>query len=296
MEAHQVERVRRFNRTVTQRIGALQASYLARGRPLGEARLIYETGLDGADARTLRARLGLDSGYLSRMLRSLEAQGLVSLQPHPADGRRRQIVLTAQGKLEFAAYGRLSDQLAGSILAPLDAGERERLVGAMAEVERLLRKGAVSIAVEPPETAEARWCLAEYYRELAERFDTGYDPAKGDVIDASEMRPPAGYFVLARLHGEPVGCGVLKCTTAEIKRVWTAPAARGIGVARRVLHELEDLARKSGLHTVRLDTNRTLTEARALYRREGYRERPAFNENPYAHYWFEKQLSCERER
>jgi DNA-binding MarR family transcriptional regulator/GNAT superfamily N-acetyltransferase len=293
MDAHQVQRVRRFNRMITQRVGALEDSYLRRGRPLGEARVIYETGLDGADLRTVRARLGLDSGYFSRLLRSLEAQGLITVSQQAGDGRRRQISLTRKGHTEFAAYDRLSDRLAESILAPLDDARRANLVTAMVEVERLLWSAAIVSRVEPPDSADARACLDAYFRELAERFESGFDPMKSNPAGDAEMTPPAGYFVMARLDGEPVGCGALKRGSekiGEIKRMWTAPAARGLGVAGQVLNTLENIARETGLTTLRLETNRTLREAQALYRRAGYREVGRFNEEPYAHHWFEKQL------
>jgi len=293
MDASHVQQVRRFNRVVTQRVGALEDSYLRRGRPLGEARLIFETGADGADVRALRNRLGLDSGYLSRLLRSLEAQGLVSVRRQAGDGRRRRVSLTTKGHAEFATYDGLSDELAESILAPLGTAQRERLVSAMAEVERLIRAAAIEVRWEAPDSADARWCLEQYFRELAERFETGFDPTRSNPARDEEMKPPAGYFVVARLDDCAVGCGALKRGnkgTGEIKRMWTAPSARGQGVARRVLQTLETIARKAGLTTLRLETNRTLKEAQALYRREGYQEVAPFNDEPYAHHWFEKKL------
>ena len=97
MNKRQVEQVRRFNRTVTEHVGALEDSYLQRGRPLGQARLLHEVGCDGIDVRLLRERLKLDSGYVSRLLRSLEAQGLVQTDAHTSDGRVRRVVLTRRG-------------------------------------------------------------------------------------------------------------------------------------------------------------------------------------------------------
>lgn len=293
MDLRQIQQVRRFNRLVTQRVGALEDSYLRRGRPLGEARLIFETGAEGADVRGLRGALGLDSGYLSRMLRSLAAQGLVEVTKPRGDGRLRRVSLTEKGRAELAAYHRLSDELAQSMLAPLEAPERDRLVTAMAEVERLLRAAAVVVRREAPNSADARWCLAEYFREIAQRFETGFNPLEGNVVRDDEMTPPAGFFFVARLDGRPVGCGALKRvdeTTGEIKRMWTAPAARGVGVASRIIETIEATARQSGLSALRLDTNRTLKEAHALYRKLGFAEVAAFNDNPYAHHWFRKGL------
>ena len=196
MDAEQVRRVRSFNRAVSQRIGALKDHFLDRDRPLGEARLLYEIGRAGAEVRDLRARLELDSGYVSRLLRSLERQRLVRAQAAANDGR---------------------------------------------------------------------------------------------VLD--ELTPPAGVFVVARLGGQPIGCGALKVkdrTTGEVKRMWVAADARGLGVGRRILETLETRARDFGVSTLRLETNRTLKEAQALYRKCGYLEVEPFNDEPYAHHWFEK--------
>ena len=109
MDQHQIQQVRRFNRTVTQHVGALEDSYLHRGRPLGEARLLHEVGPDGIDVRILRERLKLDSGYISRLLRSLEAQGLVRTRSQRDDARVRRVVLTPKGRAERATYDALSD-------------------------------------------------------------------------------------------------------------------------------------------------------------------------------------------
>jgi DNA-binding MarR family transcriptional regulator/GNAT superfamily N-acetyltransferase len=293
MNTGQIAQVRRFNRLITQRVGALEESYLRRGRPLGEARLIFETSVAGAEVRALRDRLGLDSGYLSRLLRSLEAQGLVMVESESTDRRRRRVRLTSEGRAELATYDRLSDELAASILASLDADERERLLVAMAEIERLVRQATLELRVVAPNSAAARRCLAAYFRELTARFEGGFNPGEGDPAPEEEMAPPNGFFVLARIDGRPVGCGGLRRIDkhiGEIKRMWTAPEARGQGVARRVLHELETLAREAGVDTLRLDTNRVLVEAQAMYRREGYREIVRYNDNPYAHHWFEKKL------
>jgi DNA-binding MarR family transcriptional regulator/GNAT superfamily N-acetyltransferase len=293
MDESQLRQIRRFNRLVTRGVGALETNYLRRGRPLAEARLIFEIGADGVDLRTLRMRLGLDSGYLSRLVQSLKAQGLIAVATGGGDGRRRRVNLTRKGGAERAAYDRLSDRLAASMLEALDEAERGRLVTAMGEVERLLRTASVEVAAEAPVSADARRCLEAYFSELAARFEGGFDVAKHDAARVDDMAPPSGLFVIARLDGDAVGCGGLKRsdkTTGEIKRVWTAPSARGIGVARRVLRTLEAAARGMGLTTLRLDTNRALTEAHALYRKEGFREIARFNDNPYADHWFEKRF------
>jgi DNA-binding MarR family transcriptional regulator/GNAT superfamily N-acetyltransferase len=293
MHRRTIQQVRRFNRAVTLHLGALENSYLQRGRPLSEARLLHEVGCDGIDVRTLRERLKLDSGYVSRLLRSLEAQSLVRTTAHASDGRVRRVVLTPQGLAERATYETLSDDLAASFLTPLDPVQQDRLVSAMAEVERLLRAGAVQVRLERPDSTAAQWCLEQYFAELAARFDLGFDPTRSNPALPEDMTPPAGFFVVAWLDGAPAGCGALKVGeegTGEVKRMWTAPAARGLGIARRVLRSLEAEARDAGLTRLRLETNRTLTEAQALYRGEGYREVAPFNAEAYAHHWFEKAL------
>jgi DNA-binding MarR family transcriptional regulator/GNAT superfamily N-acetyltransferase len=293
MTERQVEQVRRFNRIVTQHVGALEESYLRRGRPLGQARLLHEIGPNGIEVRTLRDRLKLDSGYVSRLLRALEIQGLVETQSGKGDGRVRRAVLTPKGRAERATYEALSDELAASFLAPLEPTQRERLVGAMAEVESLLRAGEVELRFEAADSAAAQSCLAQYFAELARRFEIGFDPARSNSASVAEMTPPAGFFIVAWLGGEPVGCGALKVAdglTGEIKRMWTSPSARGLGIARKVLRRLEVKARDIGLARLHLETNRTLSEALALYRREGYEEVAPFNDEPYAHHWFEKRF------
>ena len=293
MTERQIEQVRRFNRIVTQHVGALEESYLRRGRPLGQARLLHEIGPDGLEVRSLRDRLKLDSGYVSRLLRALEGQGLVETQNGKGDGRVRRAVLTPKGRAERDTYDAMSDELAASFLAPLDPGQRERLVSAIAEVERLLRAGAVELPLEAADSPAAQSCLEQYFKELAERFEVGFDPARSNSASVAEMTPPAGFFMVAWLDGQPAGCGALKVSdalTGEIKRMWTSQSSRGLGIARKVLRSLEEKAREVGLARLHLETNRTLTEAQALYRREGYEEVAPFNSEPYAQHWFEKRL------
>lgn len=293
MDEGQTQQVRRFNRAVTRRIGVLTDDYLGRGRPLAESRLLFEIG-DGADVRDLRARLSLDSGYLSRLLRALEAQGLVRVQPAPDDARVRRVAPTRKGQRELEALDTRSQALAASLLTPLGESQRTRLVAAMAEVERLLRASAVEVAPADPASAEARACIDAYLHELDARFEGGFDASRSVSADPAELMPPAGAFVLARLDGEAVGCGGLKITgpgTGEIKRMWVAPSSRGLGIAQRLLDALEAQAVAMKLDTLRLDTNRSLTEARALYARNGYREISPYNDNPYADHWFEKRLA-----
>jgi DNA-binding MarR family transcriptional regulator/GNAT superfamily N-acetyltransferase len=292
MTAEMVAQVRRFNRTVTQRIGVLNENFLASDRSLGQNRLLWEIGVDGCDVRSLRERLDLDSGYVSRLLRALETAGHVIVEPSPADRRIRIARLTPSGRRELAALDRRSDDAAAAILHPLNTRQRTELVTAMAEVERLLIASTVEVRECDPRHRDARYCLQTYYDELAVRFEGGYDPSLSPVADA-EMTPPAGVLLIATLHGEPVGCGALifyPDSVGLVKRMWVAPSVRGLGLGRRLLYELENRARAEGLRLMRLETRNELSEAIRMYETSGYREVVPFNDEPYAHHWFEKSL------
>jgi DNA-binding MarR family transcriptional regulator/GNAT superfamily N-acetyltransferase len=293
MSAAEIEQVRRFNRAVTQRLGALHDRYLARDRPLGEARMLWEIGREGCEVRALRNRLDLDSGQTSRVLRSLEAAGLVEVAPSPADGRVRVARLTSAGLAERALLDDRSDELAASMLDPLDPDRRARLLEAMRTVERLITAAAVEIRHADANHPDARQCLRAYFAELDRRGERGFDPDAAISTEPHEVTPPAGAFLLAYLHGEPIGCGAVKHhpgEPSEIKRMWVSPAARGLGLGRRLLAELEDEARRSGATLAHIETNHVLGEAIALYRSAGWREVPAFNDEPFADLWLEKRL------
>jgi GNAT superfamily N-acetyltransferase len=152
---------------------------------------------------------------------------------------------------------------------------------------------AVTIAPEAAAGRAARNCLWQYCWELDERFDGGFDPELSFMPSLDEFAPPRGTFLLVRLNGEPVGCGGLKPISKEaasLKRMWIDPRARGLGLARRLLSALEDDARAMGYSLVRLETNKSLIEAQQLYRSAGYAEVAPFNDERYAHHWFEKRL------
>jgi GNAT superfamily N-acetyltransferase/DNA-binding MarR family transcriptional regulator len=293
MIADEIAQVRRFNRLVTQRAGALDDHFLGRDRPLGESRLLYEIGPAGADLRDLRRRLGLDAGYVSRLANALRRKGLVWLGQGAGDQRVRTARWTAAGRREVGEMNRRSDGAAAALLDRLPAPHRARLVAAMAEVERLLQLGGLRIERVPPASPAARWCVARYFEELDRRFDSGFDPAASLPADDRELVPPRGGFLVATIDGEPVACGAVKTIArgvGSLKRMWVADRVRGLGIGRRMLEALEDQARALRLTTVQLETNRALEEAIRMYRASGYREVPRFNADPYADHWFEKSL------
>jgi DNA-binding MarR family transcriptional regulator/GNAT superfamily N-acetyltransferase len=291
-EARDIAQVRSFNRLVTRQVGALNDRYLGR-RPLGEARVLFEVGSRGATTRDVRARLGLDSGYLSRMIGSLERDGLVEQRPNPDDRRTKLLRLTRKGVSELRELDERSDRLAASVLAPLTDDQRDRLLRAQAEIRHLLAISMVEVAPEDPSSSDARWCLGHYFAELRERFEAPFEPARTLPADREELLPPSGAFLVARVTGQPAGCGALKTYApgvGEIMRMWVDRGHRGLGIGGRILHALEERAAELGHRQVRLYTNRSLDEAKAMYRDNGYLEIPRYNDDPYADHWFEKRL------
>jgi len=290
-----VAQIRSFNRAITRRLGALDSdSFLGSGISLGKARLLYEIGGGATEVRLLRAKLELDSGHMSRMLRSLEKQRLIETTVDPADARARKVVLTRAGKAKLAELDGKSNDGAESWLAPLSAANRARLQGAMAEVERLLKASEIVVRLADPRSAIATWCLEQFFRELGARFEGGFDRDVTKPASAEDMTPPRGCFLVAALPDQAVGCGGLKLDPrsriGEIKRMWVSPVVRGLGVGRRLLEALEAEARRRGVELVRLETNRSLVEAQALYRTSGYTETRLFDDELYAHLAFEKRL------
>jgi DNA-binding MarR family transcriptional regulator/GNAT superfamily N-acetyltransferase len=294
----QIAQVRRFSRIVTQRVGALNDQFLRLDRPLAMSRLLWEIGTEGAEVVMLRARLGMDSGQMSRMLRTLEAEELVTLTPSGVDGRVRVARLTQEGLRERAVLDERSDELAASILEPLDAAQRTELITAMRTVERLVATSLVELREVDPESPDAQRCLRAYVEELNRRApERSFDPHKGATAEPHEVRPPSGAFIVAYLRGEAIGCGAVKHhpgRVTDVKRMWVAESARGLGLGRRLLEHLERLAREHGSSEAHIETSDVLPEAIALYRSAGYVEVPPFNDEPFADRWFTKPLTDEQ--
>src|SRR5215210_5064481 len=190
MSQDAIARIRRFNRTVTQQVGALEDGFLARARPLGHSRVLWEIGAAGTEVRELRARLDLDSGYLSRLLRALEEEGLIRVEASQGDRRVRVARLTDAGSRERGELDARSDQAVAAMLAPLTASQQQRLLTATAEVDRLLQASMIRVTPSDPGDPDAQHCIAAYFAELARRFDTGFDPARSLPAADEDLIPP----------------------------------------------------------------------------------------------------------
>jgi DNA-binding MarR family transcriptional regulator len=288
--AGEVEVLRRFNRAWSQRVGVLDDSFLGSGRALGPSRVLFEIGLEGVPVRELRERLGLDAGYVSRLLRGLEQDGLVATSPDPRDARRRLTVLTARGREAWQDLEARSDEVAQRIFEPLSPSKRASLADALLVADRLVRVATASFVEVGLASPQAQFALSAYFSELAARFPDGFEPGPQDP-DA--YRPPRGRFVVALSDGQVLASGAvqrLSDDVAEIKRMWVDTDWRGHGLAGLMLRHLEAVAASDGHSMVRLDTNPVLTDAIDMYRRAGYREIERYNDNPYAGFWFEKAL------
>ncbi|MFD1694795.1 bifunctional helix-turn-helix transcriptional regulator/GNAT family N-acetyltransferase [Roseibium aestuarii] len=286
-----IERCRRFSRAVTKVTGALDTSFLGRGRPLGVARVLNAIGHGRQDVGDVRAYLGLDSGLMSRILRTLEEEGLIIVTPDPDDQRKRRATLTPAGEAEYGEYERLSDERAEGLLTPHP--KANPILEAMDLLASALLKDQWEVVELDPRDPVSRYCLEEYYAELNRRFDGGFDVKRSADPDAKDMIPPRGSFLVCLSDGMPLACVGLKGTDkgyAEIKRLWVAPAARGLGLARRMMADTEARARELGISVLRLDTNKRLPEAIDFYRKDGWVEIDRFNDDPYPDYFFEKLL------
>ncbi|MDX6278927.1 MAG: hypothetical protein QOJ72_3055 [Nocardioidaceae bacterium] len=290
--ADAVATLRRFNRSWSQRVGVLDESFLGSGRPLGPSRLLFELRSGGSSVRELRERMDLDSGYLSRLLRQLESEGLIAVTPDPSDARRRIATLTSQGVAAQQELDDRSDAIAHRLVDALSERQRVRLAECLDQADRLVRAATVSLDLVDPGSAAARTAVTAYFRELDETFEGGFDAAAGNG-DEQTLGGDTGRFLVAISGGVVVGCGGLQTLepgVGEIKRMWVHRDWRGLGLAGRLLRRLERESSALGHQVVRLDTNSSLADAIAMYRAAGYVEIPRYNDNPYPDHWFEKSL------
>lgn len=288
-----IARLRRFNRIVTREIGALDTSYLGRGRPLSTARVLHLITAQGTDVAVIRQTLGFDSGLLSRLLRVLEDEGLICVTPDPADRRRRIAQLTKAGQAEWQIYDDLGHAKAVQVFDK--AGSRQQaLIDAMDLIATVMLRDEVVVRDADPDDAAALSCVSSYYQQL---LATLPDALRPDMLplplpDADKYRPPDGAFLIAMSDDLPVGCVSLRPLDpgiGEVKRLWVNPIARGQGLGRRLMRAIEDRARAIGLTRLQLDSNTALTEAIALYRSDGWTDIAPYT-TPPANIWMAKRL------
>ena len=286
--------MRAFNRSYTQRIGVLAESYLDTGRALGPSRLLFEVGADGARVGDLRRRLGLDSGYLSRLLRQLEHEELITVAVDPADRRQRFVRLSAAGRREWRRLDRRSEHVARRLVDPLSPRHRAELAAALTTAERLLRAATVAFDIVDPRSARrrggARALLRRARRPVPRRVRScrrrrrrrrGHGPATTarSCCCAATARPSAAAAL------QPIDD-----RTAEIKRMWIDPAWRGLGLGPRLLTELEASPPISATDASCSTPTRRCSRPSRCMNGAGYDPIARYNDNPYAHHWFAKDL------
>jgi DNA-binding MarR family transcriptional regulator/ribosomal protein S18 acetylase RimI-like enzyme len=296
-----VAAVRGFNRFYTQNIGVLEEGLLKSPFSLGEARVLYELARAAApSAAALGRDLGVDAGYLSRMLDGLEAQGLLARAPLQVDRRQSVLALTKAGRVAFAALDRASRDAIGGLLSPLDASDQRRLVAAMAGIERLLGGPAAAGApyhLRPHRSGDIGWIVerhgALYAREYG--FDATFEALVAEIAakfirryDAERER-----CWIAERDGERVGSVMLvrqSARTAKLRLLIVEPGARGLGIGARLVAECVDFARARRYRRITLWTQSILVAARHLYEAAGFRllsEEPhrSFGQDLVGEYW-----------
>lgn len=283
-DAAAVKVVRQFNRFYTARIGALDP-YLGSAMSLTDVRVLYELAhRDAPVAREIGKALGLDAGYLSRILRRFEQAGWMTRRPHPDDARQSLLALTESGHVAFAPLQQKSRDEAGGLLAPLSAAERQQVVDAMAKLQALLDPARAAPARPPtavlrdPEPGDIGWVVQQHGEVYAREY--GWN----SVFEALVAEIAAGFLRkfqpewercwIAELNGERVGAVFVvrkSATVAQLRMLILAPGARGLGLGARLSDECIAFARRKGYSKLVLWTNSCLAAARGIYARRGFR-------------------------
>jgi DNA-binding MarR family transcriptional regulator/GNAT superfamily N-acetyltransferase len=277
----QVDAVRRFSRFYTRRIGVLQEGLLGSDFSLAEGRVLYELAQrPRVTAADLGAALGLDAGYLSRMLAGLTRRRLVRKEPSPSDRRTALLSLTATGDKAFAALDEASAGEIAGLLDGLGGGERRQLAESLAAVERLLsgeRPAATPYVLRPPRAGDLGWVVARhgvlYAREYGwdERFEALVARIVADFVD--QARPRVERCWIAEVDGEPVGSVFLVRASDEVAKLrllLVDPKARGLGIGKRLVDECIAFAAQAGYRRITLWTNDCLVAARRIYEAAGF--------------------------
>ena len=286
-----VEAVRRFNRFYTRQIGLLEEGLLRSRFSLAEARILYELAhREQATASELSAELGLDAGYLSRILRGFQRDGLITRGRSAVDGRQKPLALTERGREEFARLDAGSREEVEGLLRGLDERGRERLTGSMATIQSLLRDRAEPLAspagavgrltLRDPAPGDIGWVLQRnaelYHREYG--WGWGYEALVAEVLARfmREFDPERERCWIAEMDGANVGSVFLvrhpdEPEVAKLRLLIVEPEARGLGIGRRLVRECTLFAREVGYRRITLWTNAVLVSARRIYEAEGYR-------------------------
>lgn len=280
--AQHVAAVRRFSRFYTQQIGVLTDSYLRSPFSLTEARVMYELAQhETTTATELGGALGLDAGYLSRILRSFTTQGLIDRQPSPTDGRQNILRLTAAGQAAFATLDARSRADFALMLGRLTLEEQRRLVAAMGAIERLLGGAQAQPApylIRPHQPGDMGWVVQRHGALYAQEYgwDMQFEALVATIVAEFLQRydPRRERCWIAERDGAAVGSVFLvrqSDTVAKLRLLIVEPQARGLGIGARLIDECIRCARQSGYTTLTLWTNSILTAARHLYERAGFR-------------------------
>jgi len=280
----QVEAIRAFNRFYTQRIGVLEDSYLESPFSLAQARVLYELAhRQEPTAAGIARDLGLDAGYLSRILRTLERSGLVAKKASALDGRQRLLSLTAAGHAAFAPLDTASRQQITALLEGLSASEQRRLVEAMGAIGGLLgerAEGQQPYLLRPHHAGDMGWIVQRHGALYADEYgwDETFEALVAEIV-AHFLRSfdaKRECCWIAERDGENVGSVLLvkhpeREGVAKLRLLLVEPSARGLGIGGRLVDECVRFARQAGYHTVTLWTNSVLVSARRLYEAAGYR-------------------------
>jgi len=282
MSAGRIQAMRSFNRFYTKQIGVLQQGYLGSPFSLAEGRVLYEIAhRQQPTATDIGKSLGLDAGYVSRILRRFDERGLVRRTRSPTDGRTAHLSLSAGGQAAFARLDRQSQADVAAMLRRLPAGDQHRLVTAMETIERLLgpkNERAMAYVLRPPQAGDLGWVVhrqgALYFEEW--RYNDAFEALAARIVAdfVQQLRPSEERCWIAEKDGEIVGSVFLvrkSNTVAKLRLLYVEPAARGLGIGSRLIDECVRFARHAGYRTITLWTQSELDAARRLYKKAGFR-------------------------